>query len=68
MSNHYFVVQVQTREQAEEIGKLLADALPAAIAEGRACFDKKMHIISSDAVLQSTHEKLEALIREQPGE
>lgn len=65
MSYHYFVVQVKTREQAEEVGHILSEALPLAIAEGKACFDTKMHIVTSNEVLQSTHDILEALIREQ---
>lgn len=65
MSYHYFVVQLDTREQAEAVSHIFAEALPLAIAEGKACFDKKMHIVSSDTVLQSTHELLEALIRDQ---
>ena len=65
MSYHYFVVQVETREQAEEVAHIFSEALPLAIAEGRARFDKKMHIVTSDAVLQSTHEILEGLIRDQ---
>ena len=65
MSYHYFVVQVDTREQAEEVGHIFSEVLPMAIAEGKACFDMKMHIVSSDTVLQSTHELLEALIRDQ---
>lgn len=65
MSYHYFVVQVETREQAEEVGDIFSEAVPLAIAQGKACFDKKMHTVSSDTALQSTHEILEALIREQ---
>lgn len=65
MSYHYFVVQVETREQAQEVGRLFQQALTSAIADGKACFDIKMHTVSSDTVLQSTHDALEALIREQ---
>jgi len=65
MSYHYFVVEVKTREQAQEVGQIFSKALPSAIAEGNACFDLKMHIVKSDEMLPSTHDKLEALIREQ---
>lgn len=68
MSYHYFVVQVNTREQAKEVSHIFSEALSLAIAKGKACFDKKMHIVSSEHVLKSTHELLEDLIRDQSGQ
>ena len=65
MSSHYFVVQVDTREQAQEVSNIFSEALPSAIAKGKASFDVKMHIVSSEHLLQSTHELLEDLIRDQ---
>ena len=65
MSYHYFVIQVETREPAEEVGHIFSEALPMAIAEGKACFDIKMHVVSSNTELKSTHEMLEALIQAQ---
>lgn len=68
MLYHYFIVQVDTREQAEAVSNILSEALPQARAKGNACFDAKMHVVSSEHVLKSTHELLEDLIRGQSEE
>lgn len=65
MGYHYFVVQVNTREHAQEVSDIFSEALPLAIAKSEARFDTKMYIVSSEHVLKSTHELLEDLIRDQ---